>query len=347
MNLFRFSLPLAFFAVIFFIPCPWEKNEQIGGFEPVFTNDSPEISTETYTRQTISFPSPSHGASSSFNCSGWLFLPKSHPDTRERVIVMAHGLGAQIDFGLTRYAEVFVKRGFAVLMFDYRNWGESDGALRHVVDPSMQLEDWRAALSFARNDLHYDKIGIWGTSFSGGHVLTLSSEGNVSKHVSAVVSQMPFLKVKPGASTARVQWAVVRDLARQALHLKPLYIPLVSREHQLGVMRLSAEDYAAYFRKHAPVLRGGWRNLIAARSLFKIMRYRPIDTLGAVKTPVLLVSATDDALCPLATIHEAQVVMDTAQLLTQKGSHFTLYLQGVFEPIAEQMADFFEAHFAE
>lgn len=51
------------------------------------------------------------------------------------VIIMAHGFGARIDFGLLPFAEGFLEDGYAIFMFDYRGFGESEGKPRNLVSP--------------------------------------------------------------------------------------------------------------------------------------------------------------------------------------------------------------------
>ncbi|MCX8000635.1 MAG: alpha/beta hydrolase, partial [Leptospiraceae bacterium] len=103
----------------------------------------------------------------------------------ENCIVMAHGFGAIKDL-LLMYAEKFGK-SFSVLLFDYRHFGRSKGEPRQLISIKKQIEDWKKSLEYAKNK--YERVAIWGTSFSGGHVLEIASEYEVD----AVVSQVPFV----------------------------------------------------------------------------------------------------------------------------------------------------------
>ena len=78
-------------------------------------------------------------------CRAWHY-PTATP---QACIVMAHGLGGTRDAGLEPYAQRFADAGFAVLLFDYRHFGASDGEPRQLLSVSKQLQDWRAAISFA------------------------------------------------------------------------------------------------------------------------------------------------------------------------------------------------------
>jgi pimeloyl-ACP methyl ester carboxylesterase len=80
---------------------------------------------------------------------------------------MAHGLGAVRTMRLNAYAERFCASGYACLVFDYRNFGDSEGAPRQLIDIRMQLQDWTVAVAFARTLAGIDpnRIGVWGKSF--------------------------------------------------------------------------------------------------------------------------------------------------------------------------------------
>src|SRR2546423_5878151 len=121
--------------------------------------------------------------------SAWLYRPES--GGAAPLLVMAHGLGAVRTMRLDAYAERFSAAGYACLVFDYRNFGDSEGAPRQLLDIRMQLQDWTVATAFARTLPGIDprRIGLWGTSFSGGHVIATAAR---VPGIAAVVSQCPF-----------------------------------------------------------------------------------------------------------------------------------------------------------
>ena len=80
--------------------------------------------------------------------SAWLYRPASGGPAP--VLVMAHGLGAVRTMRLDAYAERFSAAGYACLVFDYRNFGDSEGQPRQLLDIGMQLADWAAAVAYAR-----------------------------------------------------------------------------------------------------------------------------------------------------------------------------------------------------
>src|SRR5205823_10920001 len=122
---------------------------------------------------------------------GWLYLPDSggppHP-----VVVMAHGYSAVKEMYLDRFAEVFAQAGLAALVFDNRGFGASDGEPRLEIDPWAQVRDYRHAITYARTlpEVDRERVGVWGSSYSGGHVLVV---GAIDRRVKCVVSQVPLV----------------------------------------------------------------------------------------------------------------------------------------------------------
>lgn len=108
------------------------------------------------------------------------------------VVVMAGGWCYVKELVQPTYAEAFVAQGCAALVFDYRNFGDSEGTPRQHLDPGMQIEDYKNAISFVETlDLvDNDRIGVWGISYSGGHALVV---GATDPRVKAVVSTIPVV----------------------------------------------------------------------------------------------------------------------------------------------------------
>jgi fermentation-respiration switch protein FrsA (DUF1100 family) len=121
---------------------------------------------------------------------GDLYLPVG--DGPHPVIVMAGGWCYVKELRQPQYAAEFVERGFAALIFDYRHIGASEGLPRQHLDPWKQIEDYRNAITYLENrpDIDADRIGAWGISYSGGHVLIL---GAIEPRVKVVVSNVPVV----------------------------------------------------------------------------------------------------------------------------------------------------------
>ena len=105
---------------------------------------------------------------------GWHYLPDGAGPFS--TIVMAHGFSAVKEMYLDRYAEAFANAGFACVVYDNRNFGASDGEPRQEIDPWQQVRDYSDAITFAVGLSRTDasRIGVWGSSYSGAHVLVVA-----------------------------------------------------------------------------------------------------------------------------------------------------------------------------
>ena len=134
---------------------------------------------------------------------GWLYLRDGTP-TPIPAVVMAHGFSGVKEQYLDDFAEVFAKAGLATLVFDNRNFGASEGEPRQEIDPIQQVRDYRHAITFARTlpEVDRDRIGVWGTSYSGGHVLmvgAIDQSGEV-RGFPGPDDQRPNRKLAPGTT---------------------------------------------------------------------------------------------------------------------------------------------------
>jgi predicted acyl esterase len=104
---------------------------------------------------------------------------------------MAHGLSGTRRDRLEPFAERFAAGGIAALVFDYRGFGDSTGE-PDLFDPARQLDDWRAAIAFARSLPRVDagRVATFGSSLGGGNALAAAAE---DPRVAAAISQVPFL----------------------------------------------------------------------------------------------------------------------------------------------------------
>src|SRR5277367_6606411 len=107
---------------------------------------------------------------------GLLFLPE--PKAKQRpAITMTHGYAGVKEHGLERFAQAFADAGFVVFLHDHRNFGGSEGEPRGDINPWNQIADWRHAISFLEScpEVDRSRIGLWGTSYSGGHAIIMGA----------------------------------------------------------------------------------------------------------------------------------------------------------------------------
>src|SRR6476620_11515237 len=126
---------------------------------------------------------------------GWLYEPEGGGPFP--LVVMAHGFSAVKEMYLDDFAEAFADAGMAALVYDNRNLGASDGTPRGDIDPRQQIDDYRTAITFAAglDTVDAGRIGVWGSSYSGGHVLVVAA---IDRRVKCVVSQVPLVSGSQG-----------------------------------------------------------------------------------------------------------------------------------------------------
>ena len=200
-------------------------------------------------------------------------------------ILLCHGWGGLKEHLAERYAMPFAEAGFACLVFDYRGWGGSDGRLipdtgepmlteagertvrvrvvREVVDPLDQLADIRAAFAWLLSEDGVDpaRVGIWGTSYGGGHVVSLAGSED---RVKAVVAQIG------GYGHPREAWYAELARKRMADKARGLLDPPIPQ----GV-------------DQAPGLRG-------TPDVARQFGYAPLESAARIRVPTLFIDAENE-----------------------------------------------------
>ena len=128
--------------------------------------------------------------SDGLKCRGTLTTPEGEGPFP--IVLLAGGWCYVQEIVMPNYAEHFLDAGFATLLFDYRNFGKSEGQVRQHLDPWWQIEDYRNAISFAETlpEIDSERIAIWGISYAGGHVLIV---GALDPRVKCIVSTIPVV----------------------------------------------------------------------------------------------------------------------------------------------------------
>jgi alpha-beta hydrolase superfamily lysophospholipase len=166
------------------------------------------------------------------------------PSSDRPIVVMAHGLSGTRRDRLGAFAERFAAHGLFALVFDHRGFGDSGGE-PDVFEPARQLQDWRAAIAYAREivGVNPDRVVTFGSSMGGGNALAAAA---ADRRVTAAISQVPFLDVVGQAyrSSARVRARMVMAATRGE------FLPAVGQP-----------DEAAFI--NAPGAEAGWRHVVA------------------------------------------------------------------------------------
>lgn len=259
------------------------------------------------------------------------------------VVVMAHGFSAVAD-QLARHAQAFADAGFNTFVYDHAGFGRSDGFPRQDVDPPRQLRGYRDAVSFVRTLPGVDgsRIALWGSSFSGGHVL---QAGALDPRVACVVSQAPFISgsglLALREDLAEFEAGLFAEREARSAGAPATMIPVTAPDD--GLAALPGDDAHAYFAgTNSPT----WQNEVTLSSFEAVRAHEPawwIEKLAP--RPLLMIVAADDTITPTAHAEAAFArAGGTKKLVHVPGGHFDVYLGSGFDQAVGEMIAWFKQH---
>jgi uncharacterized protein len=294
--------------------------------------------SKSFTRRDVSFNSGDD------YCSAWLYLPdgiESPP-----VVILGHGLGGTREMGLDAYAERFAAAGIAAFAFTYRHFGDSGGRPRQLLSIKRQLQDWDAAIGHikTRHDVDATKLAIWGSSFGGGHAITIASR---HPELIAAVAQCPFTDgmASVGAlgpiESARLLALAGKDALTMIRRKEPVRIGLVGKPGSTAVM--TASDALPGYRALIP---DGHEfvNEIAARFVPTATVYRPGRAARKVKMPILFCICDHDSVAPPAQTLAYARKAPKGEIKIYDFGHFDIYLGEPFEAAVADQVEFLTRH---
>ncbi|MEI2700913.1 MAG: alpha/beta fold hydrolase [Baekduia sp.] len=277
-------------------------------------------------RRTVRF------TSGSGDCEAWLYEPPGRAAPGPAV-VMAHGLGAVKEAGLAPYAERFAAAGYLVLVFDYRHFGGSSGEPRQLLSVRRELEDWRAAIAYTRalDGVDPDRVVAWGTSFGGGHVLSIAAE---DRQLAGAIAQCPFtdgiastLRVPPLAATRLTALALL-DLAAASLGRPPRLVPTVGEPGDLAMM--ATPDAMPGYRALTAGIEG-FDERVTARTVLDVLRYAPGRRAGRIACPLHVAICDEDSVAPAGRAAKQVARAPQAEVVHYPIGHFDIYVGEPFE----------------
>ena len=264
------------------------------------------------------------------------------------VIVMSHGFGG-IAAQLDHYAALFCKSGFTVLVYDHRGFGASDGAIRQEVDPHVQLDDWRDAITFATLLPETDAdcgVGVWGSSFAGGLAMVLAA---TDPRVRCAVSQVPNvsghrngLQLFTSQERETIARLATEDRISRTRGAPPMLVPSFPRAGEFGAFMRGVPDTVLQIATQYP----DWRNEVTVRSLEHLVQFEPGGWAPFVHCPLLMVVAENDV-CTFTDV-QLEVFQDIpapSELVCFDGNHFDAYRE-FFRETSEPARRWFEQHLA-
>lgn len=275
-------------------------------------------------------------ASGSDSCAAWLYLP-ADAALEAPAVIMAHGLSGTRRDRLGAFAERFAAAGCAAFVFDHRGFGDSGGEL-DLFDPGRQLEDWRAAIAFARSlpELDGSRIATFGSSMGGGNALAAAAG---DPGVAAAISQVPFLDIVTQAHrsspqvTARTLFAAIRG------H----HLPAVGQPNEPALINAPGGEEG--WRRVVEIGEDSrWRNRVSSRWLLG-RPYRPVRHAARLHCPWLVCVGEADRVAKPGPAIAAARRAPRGELRTYPGvDHFDVYDGHAHEALVADQLDFLGRH---
>lgn len=273
-------------------------------------------------------------------CAGWLYLPDDVASEEKLPgIVMANAISAIKEITLPGYAERFAAAGYAVLVFDYRHYGTSEGTPRNHLDPHEQQQDIRNAITWlrAQPEVDADRIGGWGVSLGGVHMLHLGAFDRRLKAVVSVATGLNTLETIMGRPGLQSFLRILNGDHDKRLQTgeDASYMPAVSPPGKGGLMAIpEANDfYTEAMNSYAPtyenrITTASVENLIADRSEAAVHLITP--------TALLMIHGEHDLIPPDMVRAVFEKAGEPKKLVMLDCTHTDLYVR---EPWVTQAAD--------
>lgn len=269
-------------------------------------------------------------------CAAWLYRPAG-ANGDVPIVVMAHGLSGTRRDRLGPFAEQFAAAGFAALVFDHRGFGDSGGE-PDLFHPVRQIEDWQAALAFARSLSGVDgaRVATFGSSMGGGNALAAAAG---DPDVAAAISQVPFLDIVRQAHRPSPK-VIIRMIAAA---LRGQHLPAVGQPHEAAFINAPGGEEGWRL-----VVEAGedsrWRNLVSSRWILG-RPYRPVHHAAGLHCPWLVCVGEADRVARPGPAIAAAKRAPQGELRTYPGvDHFDIYDGPQHEAVVADQLDFLCRH---
>jgi uncharacterized protein len=276
------------------------------------------------------------------NCliKGHLYLPENN-EGKLPGIVMCQGFAGIKEMLLPPFAEKFSGNGFAVLTFDYRGFGGSEG-VRGLLSASNQVKDIRNATTFMQGlpEVEPERIGIWGSSYGGANAITVSG---LDKRIKCTCTQLPF-----GDGERVILGQKTEEEKRKLLEsLNKIWIKTVTKNK--GMMmpvnkfltdKQSIEAYSKYIERFPEM------NIkIPFLTMMETIEYKPENYLKNTTIPIHITGAEKDIVNP---IFESESIYEKANgpkaLLKVNATHFEIYEGKIFDKVSEAQINWYKKY---
>lgn len=283
---------------------------------------------------------------------GYLYKPETGAGP---VVVMAHGFTTTIS-GMTadKYAEEFQKAGYAVLLYDHRNLGISDGEPRQEINFWMQSRGYIDAIDYlcTRSDIESAQIAVWGASMSAREAFLV---GTVDERIKSVITMIPafgdeaLLEDRNGEFYAFAKDTLLAEDIMDLPHTVTERMPIVSTD-QLGTPS-ALKELTAYrwFIEYGGRFGTNWENVVSFSIIETPENFHIGQCAGNLKAPILMLVATNDEMTgasPSVAKEVFEMIQQPKEWVDIDGGHFGLlyYPSDLFNKSSEAQIAFLKKH---
>jgi uncharacterized protein len=262
-------------------------------------------------------------------------------------IVMCPGFGG-VKPHIDQYAALFAEAGFAVLNYDNRGFGTSEGTPRQELNPYRQLADFRAAITFAELQPEFDAqqgFGVWGSSFSGGLAIVTAAN---DPRVKCLVAQIPnvsghrnAVKLYSAKQLQEIRRRAAIDRAARLAGQPAMTVPMFSDDPD----ELCAFPGPIPEEYREAITTGIWNNETTIRSMEHFIEFEPAGWLPYVTPKPLLMIIAERDRCTFTEVQREvyEAAPQPKKLLSFDGGHFDSYTT-FFEQTGLPARDWFVEH---
>ncbi|WP_431222480.1 UilS family quorum-quenching N-acyl-homoserine lactonase [Serratia sp. L9] len=268
-------------------------------------------------------------------------LRKTEQSGELPVIILCHGFCGIQDILLPAFAEAFANAGYLAITFDYRGFGASGGERGRLV-PAMQIDDIHTVVAWAKTQPHADsqRIGLWGTSFGGCHVLGAAA-GNPD--VKAVASQLAFAdgeEIVTGKMSAEEKQDFIATLNKMADKKQA-----TGKEMLVAITRVLNDPESKAFFENNKARYPAMDIKIPFLTVRETLLYKPKDNAAKVTCPVLVTVAGADSVNPPqqgVALYESVGSQQKTLHVEEGARHYDMYSGPHFDSIITRQIDWFK-----
>jgi dipeptidyl aminopeptidase/acylaminoacyl peptidase len=275
--------------------------------------------------------------------AGW-FYPGRDGSPAPAIVFLPGFTGTRQAAFYQPYVERFVDAGYAVLLADYRGWGDSGGPRGEIV-PLRQVDDVRNALSYleTRDDVDPRRLSVVGVSFGGGNALYAAA---VDERIRCCVAVSPVTDGRAWMRAMRREHEWHELLERLAEDRRARVLGAAGQIVDPAEEILVATPERRATKVKGPAAAGQAPLRTPLRCADDVIDFRPVARVAEIAPrAVLLLYVTRDAVVPGEQSQAAYAAArEPKKLVRLEGDkHYEAYLEH-FERISRETLEWLGEH---